>query len=319
MSGNKALLVVVTRGYATRGGTNDEFIQEWGFPDSDKGYEWSNVIENVALLVIHGYREHLPGGTIKYALEDGKERSASPGEIEKEAVWLFYHSLTEGTNIHDVREIIKDTLGLPNHQTVKGGPYQSGGDVAVEGLLRALEEEKDANPICSDFITAVEKAATSRVLFANRLRRLQSCLLRLHLAVEATRLDGANATEPNVRAYLEAAGDTRKTVNKIFGEDDDDPWAGMIEYCQSGTAREAIREIRKLYQTKDPKVRSVWYDYEHDYGYYTSADWPADLDAEEIKNVRVDLARFARALDELLDVAESLPPRLPTDAKEKGS
>nr|VFJ45873.1 MAG: hypothetical protein BECKDK2373C_GA0170839_10133 [Candidatus Kentron sp. DK] len=309
MSEGKPLLVIVTRGYATRDGTNDEFVKEWGFPDADE-YAWSDATDKATLLVIHGYEKNLPVHVITKAIkkvrDDGEESPISLGQVDKTAIWLFHHSAIQAVDA--IEQGIAQGLGDPerNETIIQTRVYESGGGVAVEGLLRVLDEKG------FDFAEAVEKAATGRVLFANRLRGLQSGLLRLRLAIESVLVgDWESSGIKNTTLLSDTARELHKTVEKIVGKDKG--WLEILKSRQSDETKAAIRAIKELYGPKYRPEGSVWS------GYDTSPGWVDLLDTDGVKMIRTDLARFARALDLLLDAAESLPVRLPEDSAKKDS
>nr|VFJ43263.1 MAG: hypothetical protein BECKFM1743A_GA0114220_100073 [Candidatus Kentron sp. FM]VFJ43971.1 MAG: hypothetical protein BECKFM1743C_GA0114222_1000718 [Candidatus Kentron sp. FM]VFK06013.1 MAG: hypothetical protein BECKFM1743B_GA0114221_100093 [Candidatus Kentron sp. FM] len=299
MSEPMPLMVAVTRGYATRGGSNDEFVLEWGLSADDE-YAWSDATDKAVLLVIHGYENHPVDVVIEDALKNEEKRKISPDAVDKTAIRLFHHSASQG--VAEMERGIGNGLGVGKNEQVniQSHVYESGGGVAIEGLLRVMDETEP------DLREVIEQAAAGRMLFANRLRRLQSGLLYLRLAMESARTgDTETAMPENTALVLDTARAVHETIERIL--DKDAAWLNNLGARQPET-KTAIAAIKALYGPGYRPEESVWS------GYETDENWLLLLDDGQREAARADLARFARALDVLSDAAELLPPRLPKDA-----
>lgn len=275
----KPLLVVVTRAYAPRGSTDDEFVQEWGF-DVRYDYRWHHDERELLLLVVHGYKKHDYQETVKTALA---ERKTTHG-LSVSKAYLFHHSIEAG--LQGVEQSIDKAI---NDETVDIEPvqrntraYHSEGRSSVDGLARILEEGQNYP---TSFKDAVETAATGRRLFAGKLYELRSGLLCLRFAFDAKNRE---AFYRQARRFSEVVASVVSTKWNWLADLEDGPWSDSV-----ATAR------KTLHRLEGPEEKDIWLGY-IDPGWFSS---------EKVTKNRIheDLKQFARQVDILIDALEDSP------------
>ena len=271
----KPLLVVVTRAYAPKGSTDDEFVQEWGF-DARDDYRWHHNERELLLLVVHGYQKHNYQKTIKTVLADRKTAS----ELSVSKAYLFHHSIKAG--LQGIEQVIGEmTVGVKRVQR-NTRAYHSEGRTAVDGLTRILEEGHDYP---DSFKEAVETAATGRRLFAGKLYELRSGLLCLRFAFDA---EDQNEFYRQARRFSEVVASVVSRKWDWLATLEDGPWSASV-----ATARETLRRL------EGPEEKDTWFGYTD----------PSGLFSEKVtmSQIHEDLRQFARQVDILIEELENSP------------
>jgi len=317
------LLIVATCWYADKGSGNDEFCRQWGL-DVGKDHAWFDKLhQEVLLLVLHGFKDGDITRDIAEAIRAAAQERPQEGTLAKEA-WFCHHSLVGTTTDNDAlletaiehaKKIIVDSFHV---RAVKPVRYRSAGGLAVTQLILALREGGGGTP--DSLSEAVEKAAGGRTLFVERLRGIQSGLIRLRLMIEAGW--EKDLSKEDMRLLDRAMAACRIPDGGRFGD-----WIGILENYQAKNSdvAGAISLLRVLggqsrprevagRELSTPRPRAnVWGSLNSSARIFLQASRNASV------SVREDIALFARAVDILLVAAETLPPAIAMNQKSSAS
>ena len=332
---SRHLIVVATRWYAEKGSNDDEYCRQWGL-NVGTDHTWFDTLHpEVLLLVLHGYKKNGNPRKISEAIAAAADDKKRPKNVAlRKTVWFCHHSLASSTSvdgaqsaplptretaekianveIEHAKQAIANSFGLPEFEKVL---YRSKGGLAVSQLVLALREHKGIPQPLPD---AVEKAAGGRALFVERLRGIQSGLIRMRLLLEAGW--EKELSEEDVSLLQFAMKACCIPDGGRFGD-----WIGVLEHSPSSDsdivgALSVLKVLggQAIAADNTPKNRAqknsipkgspvprptakVW----------TSLNSAARIFLAASRNaseaVRQDIALFARALDILLRAAETLP------------
>lgn len=176
MKGGKWLVIVITRGTATKGGSDDEF-GHWGpsREDKEKGYKLFSL-ENIGhMIVLHGHE-----GKIDKEYVSGVDLALTelPGKRWKNCVILSHAAAAIGNAVCDAVQpgsFVHNPISLKEYSLGRSG-HSTGADAVCGRIL-------SSNVSCSDVTSGlladvIKKKVYSSAVIEARLIELR----RLHLA-----------------------------------------------------------------------------------------------------------------------------------------
>jgi hypothetical protein len=191
---------------------------------------------------------------------------------------------------------------------VNSRPYQSGGGLAIEELIRDIRENQPKE-YRKDLIEAIERAAAGRTIFVGKLRNIQSALIRLRLFVEIARTYPDAGNKQNmIRQIQDALG----LFKAAAGEGSKGKFKEWLEWIKEpGTGAE--REKKAVAILSFPGGRG-----NPDNLFAAAETWKNLTSAQNFlvhvgrnsAGVVADIRLFARALDILMEASEHFPHTL---------
>lgn len=324
------LLVIATRGYAEWGHIpDDEFCSQWGL-NKDKDYEWFLEQDDVALLVLHGYKkgdykvkEFDPAEFVKEAARD---RRIQPIISEHQLITaaFFHHSIdgalknvaspqamlnSESAKVKAVKQALYDNLLFGIEVKIEKS-YSSRGGLAVEELKRDILSSSLDVEQANQFVNAIEMAAAGRAIFVAKLRGIQSALVRLRLLLDVAK---DNHVGPEIIEQIKEA------VNDLMTEGEGSSgkfhhWLHFISNWKGENekkATELLAFLEGILEEQTPegidpqRAEKVWN------GLKASPRQIIFASQRDFKGICSDISCFSHAADVLLDVSEDLPHTLP--------
>jgi hypothetical protein len=300
MTENKtSLIIVVTRAYATKGGSIDEFVKDWEFADEEL-FRWEKVEASEGsayVLILHGCDE-TKGNLPEIFHKAIQEKRSLPSEVSK--AWFCHHGMKNG-NRQGLEKKIRYTFTDLNSDNFKSISYSSlGGGLAVDNLLKKLSEEDEY------LVKALNAILKGRLIFVHRLHALQSCLLRLQFCIAILYLDGEKGTEKEYKQEaIEEAQKIAKEIGKIIGFEGFSKYFQEIEKLTTGRddihddIQAAVELVRVLSGAGDEKKRLAAQKF---WNIYTEKGSYSRLPQHhKLPVLEDDFRLFARALDCLVD------------------